>query len=205
MAVTVEYDVESVKTMLQLLPTELRDKAMAQAINKTADKAKAEMKRQIVALYNVKSTEVGGALFVSGAKASADIISASMYPTTLSGSRTHRAMNVIHFKQGTGAGDLLFQFKRAGAMKVIGPAGQASKPFIGNLGRTVFRRTGEPKVIATKGMHKGKLREPIEPVQVIDIPQMFNVRTINEAVLAKAQTDLLDEVDRSINYLLKTL
>jgi hypothetical protein len=186
----VEFDADAVRLMLLELPIELRDKAIGAAINKTADKAKTEMKRQIVEHYNLKSTEVGSSLHVVGAKwREANKMSASMYPTTLGG--RGRAMNVVHFLQGTSTGELLFLFLRNGGNKIIGagPAGQ-SKPFVGNSGRTVFRRTG-----------KGRL--PIEPVQVVDVPQMFNTKKLNEAVLEKASADLLVEAERAVNYLIE--
>jgi len=209
MALTVTYDATAVKAMLAKLPEALRDKASAMAINKTADKAKTEMKRQITAIYNLKSTEVGGALNIIKASAKKNVVSASLYPTTLSGSKKGRAMNVIHFlsaiygvkTRGSKAtkaeisaleGGLGFQFKKIGGTKRIKAVGDKSAPFIGNKGRTVFRRTG-------------KSRTPIEPVQVIDIPQMFNTAALNNSVLQKAATDLVTETDRAVTQVLRTL
>jgi hypothetical protein len=206
MALAVTYDTKAAKDMLERLPEELRDKAARQAANKTADKAKTEMKRQIVAVYNLKSADVGGALAVRAASAKAGgTMSASLYPTTLSGSRKGRAMNVVRFleqkttlgeakkrgKAGT-LSDLFFQFKMSGGKKTIKPTGAKSAPFLGNKGRTVFRRTGP-----------GRL--PIEPVQVIDLPQMFNTRALNESVLRKAATDLVVETERAVNLALSKL
>ena len=205
MAYVVEYDVDAVLDMLDRLPDELQDKVMRMAINKTADKAKAEMRRQILSHYNIKSAVVSGSLYVSPARASHNVISASLWPSSEDGAYYYkgRSMNVIHFVQGYSSGDLLFQFLKNGGLKTIGPGSRGeSKPFIGNLGRTVFRRTGEPKTVASKGRYKGKLREPIEPVQVVGLPQMFNTKSINEAVLEKASEDLLEEVDRAVNFML---
>jgi hypothetical protein len=205
MALTVTYDARAVQDMLKALPGELRDKASAMAINKTADKAKTEMKRQITAVYNLKSAEVGGALFVSKASAKASVVSAALYPTTLSGKKKGRAMNVIHFLEGkTTLGEakkrgkagtlaqLFFKFKKTGGKKSIGKEGDKSAPFIGNKGRTVFRRTG-------------KSRTPIESVQVIDVPQMFNTAALNKSVLQKAADDLLVETGRAVTQVLRTL
>ena len=205
MALTVTYDARAVQEMLKALPAELRDKASAMAVNKTADKPKTEMKRQIAAVYNLKSAEVGGALFVNKARATKSIMSASLYPTTLSGSKKGRAMNVIRFleskttlgeakkrgKAGT-LEQLFFKFKKIGGKKSISAKDGKSAPFIGNKGRTVFRRTG-------------KSRTPIEPVQVIDVPQMFNTAALNKSVLQKAADDLLIETDRAVAQVLRTL
>ncbi len=205
MAIVVTYDARAVQDMLRALPAELRDKAMAMAINKTADKAKTEMKRQISGIYNLKSAEVGGSLFVNRASAKANVVSASLYPTTLSGSRKGRAMNVIHFLEGktsiaerkkrSKAGTLsalFFKFKKVGGKKSIAKEGDKSAPFIGNQGRTVFRRTG-------------KSRTPIEPVQVIDVPQMFNTASLNQSVLEKAATDILIETQRAVDQVLRSM
>lgn len=206
MALEVSYDTKAVQAMLARLPAELRDNAARQAANKTADKAKTEMKRQIAAVYNLKSADVGGALNVRAASAKANgTMSASLYPTTLSGSKKGRAMNVVHFleskttlgeakkrgKAGT-LSQLFFKFKKVGGKKTISAQGNKSAPFLGNKGRTVFRRTS-------------RARLPIEPVQVIDVPQMFNTRALNKAVLAKAADDLVVETDRAVNLALSRL
>jgi hypothetical protein len=201
----VTYDTREVKRMLSALPEELRDKTAAMAINKTADKAKTEMKRQITAFYNLKSAEVAGGLFITKASVKANKISASLYPTSLSGSKKGRAMNVIHFlessttlaqaKKRAKAGtlqELFFKFKKTGGKKSISKEGAKSAPFIGNQGRTVFRRTG-------------KARLPIEPVQVIGLPQMFNTAALNQAVLNKAADDLLVETQRAVDLILSRL
>jgi hypothetical protein len=207
----IQYDAEAVLAMLRKLPEELRDKAMAMAINKTAAKAKTEMKRQITAIYNLPSIEVGGALNVSQAKwKTQTTIYASMFPSTLGG--RGRAMNVIRFleskvtktdiKTRTADGsleELYFQFKKTGGKKTIGAEGGTSKPFLGNASRTVFRRLiGVPSATNPD-------KEAIESVQVIDVPQMFNVKTINRSVLEKAADDLLVEADRAVSYLLSGL
>jgi hypothetical protein len=205
MALTVTYDTSAVQAMLARLPAELRDKASQLAVNKTADKAKTEMRRQITAIYNLKAAEVGGALFIRPASLKQNLMSAALYPTTLSGKKKGRAMNVIRFLEGkTTLGEakkrgkagtlaqLFFKFKKSGSKKSIPRVGEKSAPFIGNKGRTVFRRTG-------------KARTPIEPVQVIDIPQMFNTAALNNAVLKKAADDLLIETDRAVAQVLRTL
>jgi hypothetical protein len=148
---------------------------------------------------------VAGGLYITKASAKANTISASLYPTSVFGDAGGRAMNVIHFlesrttlgqakkraKDGT-LQELFFQFKKTGGKKSIGKEGDKSAPFIGNSGRTVFRRTG-------------KARLPIEPVQVIGLPQMFNTARLNQAVLEKAATDLLIETQRAVDLMLSRL
>ena len=62
--------------------------------------------------------------------------------------------------------------------------------FIGNKGRTVFRRVG-------------KKRLPIEPVQTIDVAQMFNTRRINEVVLATINARLPEIFEREAAFYLQ--
>lgn len=210
MATTVEYDVREVRWMLSRLPEELRDKASAMAINKTADKARTEMKRQITAVYNLKAAEVAGGLMITKASATANVVSASLYPVSIKNQARGRAMNVIHFlekkvalgqikkraKAGT-LNNLFFQFKKAAGKKNIAATNGKSAPFLGNKGRTVFRRNG--KIAATTN------KEAIEPVQVIGLQQMFNTKKLNEAVLKKAQSDLLIETQRAVDEMLRRM
>jgi len=212
MAIVVTYDAKQVKAMLFRLPLELQDKAMAMAINKTAAKARVEMARQVSNYFNVKYNEAGGGLLITKVSAKSNVISASLYPTSLSGKIDYkgRAMNVIHFleKKTSGADakrrrkagtldELFFKFKKRGGSVNIKADGDKSKPFIGNQGRTVFRRNGEKAVKSDK--------EAIEPVQVIDLKQMFNMKTINESVLKKAQDDLLIETQRAVDQVLRSM
>lgn len=188
----IEFDGSEVAAMLTRLPDDLRDKGLAMAINKTAAKARTEMKRQIAAIYNLSSGEVGDALHVTLASWKWNKMTAYLYPTGIGG-RSGRSMNVARFINGTSRGELTFIFKKNGATKLIDalPSGE-SKPFLGNSGRTVFRRQGI-----------GRL--PLEPVQFIGVQQMFNSRAINDSVLQKAADDLLIETERAVALLLDGL
>jgi hypothetical protein len=64
--------------------------------------------------------------------------------------------------------------------------------FVGNKGRTVFRRTG-PK------------RLPIEPVRTIDVPQMFNQRRINKIVRDVMQQDFARILTSEARYYARRL
>lgn len=94
--------------------------------------------------------------------------------------KAKRAMNVIHFAvakltraevaawRREAAGRLTrpqvpFQIKRSGGRVHIKGA------FVGNDGRTVFRRTGKDRL-------------PIEPVQTIGVPQMFTSSKVQRTV-----------------------
>jgi hypothetical protein len=184
MTIKIDIDAKDVIDTLSLFSETLREQVVQMAVNKTLDKARAEMKRQILAVYNLKSTEVGDALHVSKVSRKLNKFTAELYPSTIGGKG--RAMNVVHFLQGTSRGDLVFKFKKLSGDKVIPGA------FLGNKGRTVFRRVGDARL-------------PIESVQVVDVPQMFNSRVINQAVLDKASKDLVIEADRALDYMLSKM
>ena len=191
---------DEVKRMLDKLPGELRDKAIGPAINKVADKARAEINRAIPQEFAVKASEVRNAIEIR--KARKDKLEAVI---SIFGSsrKLGRSLNMIHFLsavQATGQAfkvrgkkltkadraaiqnQLGFLIKKGGGIKKIEGA------FIGNKGRTVFMREG-----------KGRL--PIKPVQVIGFSQMFNSKRISSRVMQKINDELPVEVDRAIKML----
>ncbi|MCL5459996.1 hypothetical protein M3M33_15265, partial [Loigolactobacillus coryniformis] len=78
---------------------------------------------------------------------------------------------------------LKFKIKRAGGTVSINGA------FIGNQGRTVFRRVGNKRL-------------PIEGVSTIDVPQMFNTRRINAAVVAAMRAKFPAIFQRELTFAL---
>ena len=165
--------------------------AASMAINKTAAKAKTEMVRAIASEYAITQREVRPKMRVF--RASRMKLKAVLDPW---GGGRKRSLNVIHFlekkvtlaegrrrkKAGT-QNELRFKIKKRGSPKTIKGA------FIGNKGRTIFRRTG-------------KSRLPIESVQTLGVPQMFGVRRINERVLARIRKELPIEADRAVRRIL---
>ena len=192
---------EGVKRTLAQLPRDMRDKAIGPAINKTAQKAKTEIKRGITEEYAVKADEVASAISIKNARSGQPEATISIF-----GSKTKRgrSANMIHFialmqaagvafktrgakvtkKQAREFGKQLgFIIKRGGSIKKIEGA------FLGNRGRTVF-------------MREGKERLPIKPVQVIGFSQMFNSKKISRRVMAKVESDFKIELDRAIAMVL---
>lgn len=174
-SIDIKTNFPAVAAQLRQLPTDVGNKAMARALNRVIDTGRSRMAREISREFNLPSSKVRERLDVRRASASGNAIRLS---ATLEASRRMRgrSMNVIAFlersvslaearrraKSGT-LKDLRFRFKRSGGAKRIQGA------FIGNQGRTVFRRVG-----------KGRL--PIQAVSTIDVPQMFNTRRLNEHV-----------------------
>ena len=193
---------DGVQKRLAQIPKDLQGKAMSAAINKTAQKARAEINRVIPQEYAVKATEVRNSIDLRSARAGNLEAVISIFGSQ---SKRGRSANMIRFLAvavAAGASfktrgavgikkkdiaalkrQLGFRIRRAAGLKTVDGA------FIANKGRTVF-------------MREGKARLPIKPVQVIGFSQMFNARKIRDRVMAKIDKDLLDEVDRAIKSVL---
>lgn len=197
--------IDALKSSLNKLSYDLRDKAAAMAINKTAAKANTELARAITDEFNIQQSEVKNSVSIGKASAKLGLLEAVI---SVFGSRSKRgmSMNVSHFleksitmaeaKRRAKRGDLVtlgkggrmypilgFKFKNGSGVKHIKGA------FIGNNGRTVFIRTGDARL-------------PIKPVQMIGVSQMFTTKTVNKRVMDRIDRELSVEMERAVNILL---
>lgn len=165
MQITIKQNFPEVQRALDRMSVEVRTKATVSAVNKTMAQAKTQMTRSITAEYALKSAYVRERLQIRRAtfKGGAFNISASLVGTG------KRSANLIAFGAKQVKKGVSVKIKKVGGRKIITGA------FIGNQGRTVFKRVG-------------KSRLPIESVRTIDVPQMFNQRRINAAVVATIKT-----------------
>jgi len=194
----VKLEIKGLKALQNALTTTAREleRAEVMAINKTATKAKTEMKRAISSEFMLTQREIAPHLRIR--KARKGHVVATLDPFDSPSKPGSRSMNLIHFmekkvtmaqyrkrRKAEGRPQLRFKIKRTGGgLKTIRGA------FIGNKGRTVFKRTG-----------KGRL--PIKPVQTIGVPGMFNTRRINERVLARIRKELPIEMDRAVAQVIR--
>ena len=190
-------NVGDVKARLAKQAQGVRDKAIGPAINKVAEKARAEINRAIPQEFAVKASEVRNAITLRKARAGNLEARIEIFGSTR---KRGRSLNLIHFLAAVQAagqsvnvrgsraskrslsglgGQLGFLIKRAGGLKKLEGA------FVGNKGRTIFRRTGSARL-------------PIEPLQVIGFSQMFSSRRISGRILAKINAELPVEIDRAI-------
>lgn len=190
-------NVADVKNRLAQQAQGIRDKAIGPAINKVAEKARAEINRAIPQEFAVKASEVRNAITLRKARAGNLEARIEIFGSTR---KRGRSLNLIHFLAAVQAagqsvnvrgsraskrslsglgGQLGFLIKRAGGLKKLEGA------FVGNKGRTIFRRTGSARL-------------PIEPLQVIGFSQMFSSRRISSRIFAKINADLPVEIDRAI-------
>lgn len=189
------------KSMLDRVQRDLRPKVIQPALNKMADKVKADLARAIPEEFNVKAAEVRSAVDIRRARSSSLDAVVTIFG---SASKRGRSMNLIHFLaavQATGRAikvrgakgkkselaalqkQLGFLIKKGGGLKKIEGA------FLGNKGRTIFMRVGNDRL-------------PIKPVQVIGFSQMFKSRKIERRILDTIGREMPIEIDRAIKMVL---
>jgi hypothetical protein len=197
---------DGIRKSLEAISDEFkRGKATAMAINKVASRAQTEIRRSITERYAIDGRFVRSSMDATLASAKTGKVEARI-SIFGSPSKKGRSLNMVRFIEkkmtlgaarrlakanklyGIGRGGKLlpilqFRIKRGDGLK------QIPGTFIGNNGRTVFRR-------------KGKDRLPIEPVQVIGVGEMFGARSIRERVMASIERDMQVEVDRAIRFIL---
>lgn len=203
--INVRVDVNKALMRIGAIGDTVRNKAVVAALNKTIDKGKTEMVRQITGEYNVKAKDVRPQLRSEKASAKNEKYTAVLM--AFSRRRGHTSRNVMLFDAkpvaGNGApkkvrvqfpdgswrtitvregGGVSVKIKKSGPRKLIKGA------FIGNKGRTVFVRTGDGR--------------KIRAVETVDVPQMFNTRRINAAVVGRMRQEFPVELDRAIRLYL---
>jgi len=180
-SLSIKHNWPQVQRELTRLQKDIADKAVARALNATIKQGETAMARQISLTYRISQSVVKQRLSVTRARRNGSRLELQV---TLEATRKGRgrAMNMIAFvttaarRLKTGKrNQTKLQVRRDGGRK------QVTGAFIGNQERTLFIRTG-------------KARLPIEPVNTIDVVQMFNTRKISTAV----QTVLLDRF--AINF-----
>lgn len=185
---------DGVRKELSRIQRDLREKALGPALNKVGQKARTEMVRAITSEFAIKAGDVRPRMSLSRATRGNLVVVLDPYASR----RRGRSLNLIRFlekkvslaegrrraKAGT-RNQLHFQIKRTGGMKQIPGA------FIGNKGRTVFKRVG-------------KERLPIQALSTIDVPQMFSTRRIMTRVLTRIRKEMGIEVERAVAQVLRS-
>ncbi len=159
---SVRADLSAARNELRRLDRGLREKAIANALNRTAAQAKTAAARDITSTFNLKSAYVKGRIRVSRAAPRSGRLEVTLSaPGKRSANLIRYAETRVtlaqHRKRGkAGTLGVYVKVRRNGSYQLVKGA------FIGNKGRTVFRRVG-------------KARLPIEALTAIDVPQaMFS-------------------------------
>lgn len=194
---SIKSDVDKIAKNFGQLGKELKEKAIAPALNKTIAKGRAEMTRAITTEFAIKAGDVRPRLNVRKASTKGNRLQATLQ--AFASGRKGRSLNLIRFlerkvslaearrrgKSGT-LKQLRFQIKKSGGMQ------QISGAFIGNQGRTVFVRDSDSRL-------------PIKALSTIDVPQMFNTRRINRRVVDRLNKEFAVEFQRSLKLLISRM
>jgi hypothetical protein len=160
--ITIKHNFPEVQRQLDQLHEDVAKQALVRAVNRTMEQAKTAMSRQIRTEFNLPAAKVNAALRIIRASYRGGQF--TVQATLESPSKKGRSLNLINFNARQTSKGVTFQVKKGTGRKLIPGA------FIANDGRTVFIRTGKPRL-------------PIKALQTIDVAQMFNTRRINHKVV----------------------
>lgn len=155
---------------LQQLPKEVGNKAMKRALDRTMVTARKTMGDEIYKEFALKRGDINSKLKITKAKGSALEITASLFSRN---PNNRRSLNLVRFVVGNRTrnrkrGQINLRIKRQAGLKQI--KGAFLMPSKKGGPMFLARRTGKP-------------RFPIESLQTIDVPQMFNTRRLNVRVV----------------------
>ena len=180
MRLSIETNFPQVERALATLQKDIAAKATARALNRAIEQARTQMAREIRSEFVVDARFVRERLRIKRATFFGGTLG---LVATLGADSKPRSANVIRFGAKQNREGVSVKIKRTGPRRTIGSA------FIGNKGRTVFIRTGDKRL-------------PIKPVQTVSVPQMFNARRINAAVVAALQARFPAIFERELAFAL---
>lgn len=200
--ISIKTDFADVQKRLKQLHTDIGNKAMASALNKTVAIAKTDMSKEIRQEFKVSASYVRERLAIVKAttrrglsltaalrgtgKRSANVIAFLEKSISLAQSRKRR-------KGGT-LNQLRVQIKKHGGKKIIPGA------FLGNRGRTVFKRMPGTTMQSRAKYAGTKHAQQITGVSTVDVRQMFNTRRINARVIKTIHKRFPEIFDREAAY-----
>lgn len=179
---SIKTNFPTIQKRINALSKDVANKVTPRALNATAKQGEAVMARTISREFVIGSREARSRLgIVRASKRDGLNMQAVLMASNKGNRRGGRGMNLIGFLESKTtrkemrerikdqtANQLRFKIKRGGAKRLIPGAFVATNKATG--GTAVFVR-------------EGKDRMPIKPLTTIDVPQMFNTRRINGAVV----------------------
>ena len=181
MRLTIKTNFPDVQRAIDNLSADIADKVTARAVNRTVEQARTAMVKEIRSTYAVTASYVRDRLRIKRASFKAGQF--GIRAELIGGDGKRRSANVINFGARQTLKGVSIKVRRDR------PRSVSKSAFIGNKGRTVFRRTGTTRL-------------PIDPVRTIDIPQMFNAKRVNRAVIAAMQAKFPAIFKREMEYAL---
>jgi hypothetical protein len=183
--ISVQHNFPQVMRAVAQLEKDMADRVMARALNRTIEEGRTDMSREIRSEFNLSASKVREKLFIEKAsfKGGRLTLQAALVSKDPRGRR--RSINLINFAARQTSKGVTVKIKKGGGRKTLPGA------FIANKGRTVFKR-------------QGKARLPIQPVQTIDVQQMFNTRRINAAVVRRLGPKFVKNFEHELRFALTT-
>ena len=188
-------DLKAAQKKLEKLSSNLRDKAIARALNKTAMQARAEATREIrKAGYNLRAGDIRKSLSIR--KASTRALQASVV------SKGDLRLNAIYYNAKQTLSGVRVRFKNK---TLTYPHAFFARMRGGDM-KVYMRKPVSAKLPKPGRYNRGSLspRLPIVAVDGPGIPQAFSEKTVNDALQKTVATRFPKILDHEINYLLKT-
>jgi len=183
MRIDIRSNFPQVADALARVQDDLASKVLARTMNVVMAQASTQMGREIRSQFNLPAAYVRDRLRIKRAFARAGQFSLSA--ELVGGDGKRRSANVIRFTKGVGSRGVKVVISKGKAKEIAGA-------FIGNKGRTVFRRTSSQRL-------------PIEPVRTIDVAQMFTTRRINDKVVQVIEQRFPVVFERELRFALSRL
>ena len=168
---SIDLKLDGMREIEAALNPQTHKKAMNRTLNDLGKKMQTATVKNVRSEYNVKSGEVK-----SHIKTRKSRYSKLKYSMEVSG----KVLNLMNFSARQTRKGVTAKVKKAGGRKVVRGA------FIGNKGRTVFKRVG-------------KNRLPIKALKTLSVPQMFNEKRLKEAE-ELIQKDYFVMYDRNFSF-----
>lgn len=183
MKIDIRTNFPQVALALQRVQQDIASQVLARTINRVTEQARTQMSREIRSEYNLPADYVRDRLRIRRAFAKGGQF--TLQAELIGGDGKRRSANVIRFVRGKGSTGVKVAIRKGRAKEIAGA-------FIGNKGRTVFRRTTSRRL-------------PIEPVRTIDVAQMFNATRINAKVVAAIEQRFPVVFERELRFALSRL
>jgi hypothetical protein len=189
---SVAFQTNGVRRDLEALAAGMRDRVIANAVNDTITQVEAAITRDIRATYNLERSYIKSRLRIRRASRTAVNIEASVSSPGRPNANlirfVERVVSLATARKRGKAGTqraLYVKVRRGGVSKLVKGA------FIGNQGRTVFRRVG-------------KSRLPIEALTTLDVPQMFKSEQGTNVMKLEANQKFINNLRRQIQRMSRT-
>ena len=194
---------------LDNLQRDVRDTVIARSLNRIAEQTKTQASREIGNRYNLTRAQVRNRIIIDKAFAKTRLTVVVRVP--LRGGK-YRA---LHLTNLTGTKDLRYSIGRVGAY-TLRMARRTSKGKVtskGGVQYSILRGNRQifPNAFIAPGKNSGKLiafqrtdldnpRSKLKALHVIDVPQMFNARVINDSLLRLIRDKFPREVEAQMRF-----